>query len=64
MLPVLKIDLPRRVASGRLPMMLWVVKPLSGEWLAAYRIVVQDGHPVIGELRIYPGTTRGWMPVC
>jgi hypothetical protein len=33
---------------------LWVTKRLDGGWVAAYRLVVQDGAFVVGELRIHP----------
>ena len=32
----------------------WVVRHLNDGWTAAYRLVIQDGAFVVGELRIYP----------
>jgi len=32
----------------------WVMRPINAEWMAAYRLVIQDGAFVVGELRIYP----------
>lgn len=39
----------------------WYVYPLTDQWTAAFRLVPQDGRPVIGELRIYP-TEQGAKP--
>lgn len=33
---------------------VWVEAPIGEAWTAAYRIVVQRGVPVVGELRIFP----------
>lgn len=33
---------------------IWVRVQLDDEWIAAYRVVSQDGYPVIGELRVFP----------
>jgi hypothetical protein len=32
----------------------WVEAPIGNVWVAAYRLLIQDGHPVIAELRIFP----------
>jgi len=32
----------------------WVEAPLDNAWMAAYRIAVQQGQPVVAELRIFP----------
>ena len=32
----------------------WVEAPIGEEWTAAYRLVVQNGFPVVAELRIFP----------
>jgi hypothetical protein len=36
----------------------WLEAPLGDGWIAAYRLVLQDGHPVLGELRIFPDDPR------
>jgi hypothetical protein len=33
---------------------LWLEAPFDDEWLAALRVVVQDGLPVVAELRVFP----------
>lgn len=33
---------------------VWVEQSLEDEWIAAYRLVPQDGLPVVAELRIFP----------
>jgi len=33
---------------------VWVVHPLDEAWVAAYRLVIQKGAFVVGEVRIYP----------
>jgi hypothetical protein len=37
---------------------VWVVKPLTSDWVVAYRIALQDGHPVVAEMRIYPASVQ------
>jgi hypothetical protein len=32
----------------------WIERPLSNDWMQAVRLAVQDGRPVIAELRIFP----------
>src|SRR5688572_7448137 len=32
----------------------WLEAPIDRQWTVAYRLLVQDGIPVIGELRIFP----------
>ena len=39
---------------------VWVVRPLNDEWMAAYRLVIQNGAFVVGELRIYPAESLGY----
>lgn len=39
----------------------WIVKPLSAEWTAAYRLALQDGAFVVSELRVFP-SGRGFSP--
>lgn len=33
---------------------LWIEVELEGDWRAAFRLVPSDGHPVVGEIRIFP----------
>lgn len=33
---------------------VWVEAPLEKEWIAAYRLVVQGGQPVVAEIRVFP----------
>ena len=40
----------------------WVMRPLNDAWTAAYRLVIQDGAFVVGELRIYPTEPLGYSP--
>ncbi len=54
---VIPADYPPLVLVA--PMDLWIVKPLSADWLVGYRVVVQDGHVVVGEMRIYPNEHQG-----
>ncbi|MGB7220743.1 MAG: hypothetical protein WBD07_18230 [Vicinamibacterales bacterium] len=42
-------------ASRRL---YWIEAPIGDAWVAAYRIVVLDGRPIIAELRVFPAEPR------
>jgi len=37
---------------------IWVEAELNDGWIAAYRLLPQEGVPVIGELRIFPKSPR------
>jgi hypothetical protein len=32
----------------------WLEVPLDGSWIAAYRVVPQEGRPVVAEVRVFP----------
>ena len=36
----------------------WVEVPLGDEWVAAYALVLQQGYPVIAEVRIFPAEPK------
>lgn len=40
--------------SSKLVEELWVERSLGDGWLAAFRLIPQDGQPVVAELRIFP----------
>jgi hypothetical protein len=52
------VELPRRLGMfhprGLLDQSVWVEAPLGEAWTVAYRIVMQRGFPVVGEMRIFP----------
>jgi len=35
----------------------WIEVDLGDDWTAAYRIVIQDGAPVVAELRVFLAST-------
>ena len=41
----------------------WVEVPLGDDWITAYRLILQDGEPVVGEVRVFPkDNVRGRPP--
>ncbi len=36
----------------------WVEAPVGEDWIAAYRLVLQRGRPVVGELRVFPAQRK------
>lgn len=36
----------------------WIEQPINADWIAAHRVTVQHGRPVIGEIRIFPREGR------
>jgi hypothetical protein len=32
----------------------WLERPLGDDWIAAYRYTIQEGRPVVSELRVFP----------
>jgi biotin operon repressor len=40
----------------------WCEAPLAPEWVAAFRLFVQRGQVVVGELRIFPSRDHGAYP--
>ena len=45
---------PAQGACSVVVLNVWVLHPLDASWMAAYRLVVQGGTFVVGEVRIYP----------
>jgi hypothetical protein len=42
---------------------VWLEAPITDDWTGAYRLLIQDGMPVIGEVRIFPTeNTKGRQP--
>jgi hypothetical protein len=54
----------RALALGKLAFVhrqnQWVSVPLDAHWVAAYRITVQDGAVVVGEVRVFPREEDRW----
>lgn len=41
----------------------WGEEDLGGGWVAAYRLAVENGRPIVSELRIFPGSSNDqWRP--
>jgi hypothetical protein len=36
----------------------WLEQPIDNEWTACFRLAVEDGQPIISELRVIPSETR------
>lgn len=32
----------------------WIEAPIDADWVAAHRLIIQNGRPVIGEIRVFP----------
>ena len=45
----------RTVPTGEVVRTCWLEDDLGGGFMVAYRLIPQDGNPVIAEARIYPG---------
>ena len=43
-----------KMSGGRVDNSLWLESPLDDHWVAAFRLLVQDGQVVVGELRVFP----------
>src|SRR5438132_11581725 len=37
----------------------WVEEPVEGGWIAAYRLMVKAGRPVVAEVRLHPDHPPG-----
>ena len=36
----------------------WLEQPIDDEWTACFRLAIEDGQPIISELRVIPSETR------
>ena len=53
---------PETPVFGHEALDAWCEVPLGEEWVAAFRLFVQRGRVVIGELRIFPSRDHGAYP--
>jgi len=52
--PILNIGINKEGTKS-----LWLRMQVDKEWTAAYRVLIEDGWPVIGEVRIFPTEPSG-----
>ena len=46
----------RRVRAGSVVHECWLEDEITDGWMVAYRVLPQKGRPVVGEVRIHPGS--------
>jgi hypothetical protein len=53
-----QLRLQPRDGAGRRAEAVWYEKPVGEDWIAAFRLLIQDGRLVVGELRVFPAAGR------
>lgn len=59
---VLAPDEPALQVTGVRVREIWLEAPLGKDWIAAYRLVLQDGQAVIAEVRVFPAEPQPRRP--